>query len=313
MNYYQKIDSQVKTIESYPLTKLRAAAFKVLENNPLFDVEVASNCNIACSFCPRAKVRRQAKIMTPEIFDLIIKLLPNNAMVMFAGLGEPLINKHLTTYISLLKTLNISSCIVTNGILLTPQRQQQLITSGVDQFQISYSGISSNSLNLIMGSTKYKNTLDSNLQYLALNRPLNLRVQLNFVLFKENQTDLPIVMDLANRLGFDIHVRRVHNRGGNYIINKYDEKIIKSSCGIYAAVTFISTDGNIMACSNDIEEESYFRSVANASWKDIIAWKKKLLRQELQFKPCLSCNDDYRWLILDYLSVDCNYANDQHK
>ncbi|EKE01152.1 MAG: radical SAM protein [uncultured bacterium] len=250
--------------------------------------------------------------MTPEIFNLVFKILPDNAIVMFAGLGEPLLNKHLATYIHKLKTRNISSCIITNGILLTPQRQQELITAGIDQLQISYSGVSTKSLNLIIGSGRHKSTLDSNLQNLALNRPPSLRVQLNFVLFNGNQVELPVVTDLANSWGFDIYIRRAHNRGGNCITNQQEENI-KSSCGICAAVTFVTADGKILACSNDVEESSYFKSVTSTTWEDIIAWKKQLLLRELQFKPCLKCNDDYRWLILDYLSVDKNKKSINHK
>jgi organic radical activating enzyme len=301
---YKTIGLQVAAVRKQSLERLATAALKVLTNKPLFDIEVASSCNIACSFCPRTNIHRQAKVMSPEIFSLILKRLPQNATVMFAGLGEPLLNQDIAKYVASLKARQISACIITNGILLTPERQQQLINAGIDQVQISYSGISDFTLNLIMGTTKYKSIIDDNLQNLAAIRSAGLRIQLNFVLMPENQNELSLVETLAKSLGFDLYIRRVHNRGGHYNINSGSSNNIKSSCGIHAAVTFITVDGKILACSNDVPGSSSFKFIADTNWEEIVAWKKQTLSRELLFSPCANCSDDYRWLILDYLSVD---------
>jgi organic radical activating enzyme len=301
MTTYEKIESLVQSVRGCSLAELRAAALKILEGNPLFDIEAAAVCNATCSFCPRADLRRNSTIMTPKTFEFILKMLPDNAVVMFAGLGEPLLNKDLAIYISELKQKNISACIVTNGLLLNPQRQEQLIVSGVDQLQISYPcySVSTNSC------SQNQNIVDENLSYLAVNRLAQLRVQLNFVLTGENASELPKAIEQAKVWGFDLYVRRVHNRGGHYPI-RVQEGEIDSSCGVFAAVTFIAADGRILSCSNNPTGEFAFKDVTDmdVKWQDIVAWKKQLLQQELPFKSCLQCNDDYRWLILDYLSTD---------
>jgi wyosine [tRNA(Phe)-imidazoG37] synthetase (radical SAM superfamily) len=124
MGEYEKTGNLVEEIRSRPKKDLQKAALKILINNPLFDVEASSACNINCSFCPRTKLARKQTIMWPEIFAYVLKFLPQNAVVMFAGFGEPLLNKNLEIYIRQLKDRNISSCIITNGILLASERQK---------------------------------------------------------------------------------------------------------------------------------------------------------------------------------------------
>lgn len=304
MNDFEKIESVVKKVRSRSQKELCCAALKILDNSPLLDIEAASSCNVACTFCPRGKLKRDKKIMDPETFSHVLRIIPKNALVMFAGIGEPLLNKNLPAYIKQLKSFDISSCIITNGILLTPQLQKELIEVGIDQLQISYSGVSDDALISIMGTTKYREIINENLQYLSGNRPTKLRVQLNFVLTKKNQKELAIIKEKARLWGFDLHIRRVHNRGGSYEYQSKTEESILSVCGICAAVTSITADGKVLACSNDLGEHLYFASVRDTTWKNIVAWKKQLLSESLKFKPCLKCNDDYRWIILDYLSVD---------
>lgn len=304
MSTYEEIGNQVQKVRGYPLSFLRASALEVLGNNPLFDLEASSSCNIACSFCPRAKLHRRAKIMTLDIFNLVLKMLPNRATVMFAGMGEPLLNPYLTDYIFQLKDRCISSCVITNGILLTPEYQQRLIMAGINQLQISYSNTHKNNINFNF-IKEHQSIIEKNLQHLANNRPGHLRVQLNILLFNEDEEELQLIKKLAKSWRFDVYIRRVHNRGGYYPVRDF-AKDIQSSCGIYSAVTPITADGNIIACSNDVEETSYFKFIGDVGWDDIIAWKRQNLLNGLQFKPCTKCNDDYRWLILDYLSVDKN-------
>lgn len=240
--------------------------------------------------------------MTQEVFDDILTMIPSNAVVMFAGLGEPLLNINLEHYIKQLKERKISPCVITNGILLTPERQLKLIDAGVDQLQISYSSVDSTILRPILNTSKHKTVLDKNLGYLSANRSPNLRVQLNFVLTEENEAEWPKVQELAYSWGFELYNRRVHTRGGH--IDKRKKGGIKSSCGILAGVTFITCDGVILSCSNDVTQKLAYKQVKGTMWDDIIKWKKSIILNDLNFDPCLSCDDDYRWIILDYQSVD---------
>lgn len=298
------VEDRVRKMRKLTLDNSRTLALRVLENPPLFDIETASSCNISCVFCPRDEMKRNTKIMKPEIFEQVCKFLPDDATVMFAGVGEPLVNKYLESYIQLLKKRDISSCIITNGILLTPERQKSIINSGISQIQISYHAQDEKTLDYIMSTSKYKDIVNYHLHYLSENKPEHLRVQLNYVLTEENVSEQEKISEFSKKLGFSLYVRRVHNRGGNHNCLKGSNERVESSCGIYAAVTFISSDGKIMSCSNDVQGTSYFKTVDQTTWKEVVEWKKKILTEGLNFKPCYQCNDDYRWIILDNLSVD---------
>jgi organic radical activating enzyme len=300
-----KIDQIIHDIRNNDSQVLRNKAIKNLHNAPLFDIEVSSICNISCIYCPRSKIKRKAKLMEPSVFANLVKLLPNNAIVMFAGLGEPLLNFHLEKYIKILKKHDISSCIVTNGVLLDLQRQKSLIASGIDEIQISYQSTIPSIINLLTNNTLNLEMLNDNLSDLSAHKSTHkstqLRVQLNYVLMKENKKELLKVKTLASKLGFNFYLRRLHTRGGNLCAQK---KHIRSTCGILAAVTFISSDGLVLSCANTAQEKIQFKNVQDITWNEIIDWKTKLLNQELEHKCCLSCNDDYRWLIIEDSTID---------
>jgi hypothetical protein len=99
--------------------RVRAVSLAIVDNSaPLFDIEAAASCNLSCRFCPRDALTRPQRIMTPETFAAVERFLPAGAVVMFAGLGEPLTNHHLPDYVARLKRRGVSPCVITNGMLI---------------------------------------------------------------------------------------------------------------------------------------------------------------------------------------------------
>ncbi|MDC1175385.1 radical SAM protein, partial [Bacteriovoracaceae bacterium] len=111
--------------------------FKIIE------IEINSNCNMACSYCPNSIGERAEKgDMDEGVFEKILDSLQEisfNGIVSFHFYNEPLLSKNIDRYASLLKARlpDVRLQIYTNGTLLTRKRFFELIDSGIDAFNVT--------------------------------------------------------------------------------------------------------------------------------------------------------------------------------
>ena len=275
--------------------RVRAVSLAIVDRPaPLFDIEVSAACNLSCRFCPRGALARPQRIMTPETFSAVERFLPRGAVVMFAGLGEPLANHHLPDYAARLKRRGVSPCVITNGMLMNRSRIAALIDAGIDQFQVSVHAVDRAAFRRIAPEID-ADRIVANLRTLAELRPPGLRVRLNFVAGAQNGDELPAVMALARELGFDLFVRAEHNRGGHV----GNAEISAHGCGIFAAVTLITAQGDVLSCVNDVAGRSRLGNVSTLLWEDVRVWKRRTISSGGWFPACSSCDDGYRWVLLD--------------
>lgn len=288
--------AMIDRVRAWTPERRRAAGLRVLEHPQLFDVEAASACNIVCSFCPREEMQRPMRLMDERTLDRLAEFLPDDAVVMFSGLGESILNPRLERLISSLKRRSISSSLITNGVRLLPARQRSLIEAGLDEVQISVHGLDRETLSSIVTRGAAPERVHENLEHLARTRPSGLRVRVNFVETAENAAATARVEAWARSLGFHFYYRRLHNRGGSLAsLRNIGEN---SGCGIFAAVTFITVEGNILSCVNDVRGAEGLGSIFELDWPALKRKKAETLETDRWFGHCRSCNDDYRWIIL---------------
>ncbi|MCS3923595.1 radical SAM/SPASM domain-containing protein [Methanosalsum natronophilum] len=209
-------------------------------------------------------------------------------------------NKNLSSYIKKLKERDISSCIITNGVLLTPEKQKDLIESGLDQIQISYLTTNKNRYSEIVGNKGNFETLNCNLQHLFEIRPSGLRVRLNFLDTDFNTRDFHKVKEIADNWGFDTFYRREHSRGGSNLKLGYYHDSFDSClrCGTFPSVHFITTDGNVVPCCNDTRAENILGNITYFDYESVVKNKLKVMLDKYELNICKNCTDDYRWYTL---------------
>ncbi|MBL9099442.1 MAG: radical SAM protein [Myxococcales bacterium] len=289
----EELDAR-RRVAAWPSDRIRSTALAIIdERAPLFDIEASAACNLSCRFCPRSDLARPQRLLSPDTFAAVERFLPRNAVVMFAGLGEPLANPHLADYVACLRRRGISACVITNGLLLTPPRLSPLIAAGIAQIQISVHALSDATFRDLVPDIDVPRLLD-NLHRLAAIRPVGLRVRINFVDCGVNHDEYDRVAALAAELGFDMFVRAEHNRGGHLRTARHSP----DGCGIFAAVTLITAQGDVLSCVNDVAGRSCLGNVRALTWPDIVAWKRRTVRDDTWFPACGSCDDGYRWVLL---------------
>ena len=276
--------------------------FELIDNSPLFDIEASSACNEACFFCPRSEMRRTTNHMTRETMELLIGWLPDDATVMFSGLGESILNPLLPEFINRLKERGIGSCLITNGVLLDTQRVSSLVDAGIQEIQVSLHSLDEEEYQNITVRGGNLPQVTQNLHQLAGN--YSGKIRLNVVNTGHDPKMLDELSSFASEIGAEYFERRLHNRGGT-IETAHVSVQDKGLCGIHAAVTFITSDGDILSCVNDAGGHSTPGNIRDMSWEDAMLWKIHNLESGLsEFAACLECNDEYRWTILKQRSVD---------
>jgi MoaA/NifB/PqqE/SkfB family radical SAM enzyme len=177
-------------------------------------IEVTNRCNLLCQTCPRTFFDREPlKSLTLEEFIVIAEQFPQMERALLHGIGEPLLNRELPEIIAYLKGRNIEVIINSNGTLLSPAWQEDLIKSGLDEYRCSIDGAKDETYARIRGANllpKLRKGLEELVQTKARLSSVTPRISIWCVATRENLKELPDLLRLAARLGVpEVYLQRM--------------------------------------------------------------------------------------------------------
>ena len=166
-------------------------------------IEPTNACNLKCFMCDYQKqFQGKRSYLSLKDFASIIAQFPKIKGLVFCGLGEPLLNKHIFEMVSIASQNKIPFLnLITNAVLLGEECFKALIKSGLTRMQISFhstnpelaskiNGVPAEIHNLvrnnIVNALKIRNDLSS-----------NLRIVLNSVINSDNCNDLFNLIDFC--------------------------------------------------------------------------------------------------------------------
>jgi putative metalloenzyme radical SAM/SPASM domain maturase len=172
-------------------------------------VEVTTLCNLQCGMC--VKQNGMGGIpegsMSPETFERLVPAFPHLDTLVLNGIGEPLLHPLLETFIVRARALLPETASIgfqSNGMVLTDERAASLIDAGLDRICISLDTISDDSFRSIRSGGEMHGIVaafDSLNKARVPHRGRNLRIGIEFVLMRNNLTDLPDAIRWAGRSG----------------------------------------------------------------------------------------------------------------
>jgi MoaA/NifB/PqqE/SkfB family radical SAM enzyme len=188
--------------------KMVARGLKSNQHPILVHLVSIRRCNLSCTYCnefdnfsnpvPKQDLLRR--------IDLLAALGSENIHI--SG-GEPLLHPDMESIIEYISRKGISSGLLTNGYLLTPERIQKLNRAGLDYLQISVDNVNPDET-----SMKSLKVLDKKLQWLA--EYAEFSVSINSVLGAElkQPEDALTVTQRARELGLQSTVGIIHDQSG---------------------------------------------------------------------------------------------------
>jgi MoaA/NifB/PqqE/SkfB family radical SAM enzyme len=275
------------------MTKIEDVQKMLLSSSPIIDLEITTRCNKSCRICPREKLERRNIDMDNRVFDKIVNWLPSDCIVLFAGIGEPIMNNNIFNYIKILTHKNIKTSLITNGLLLTEKKIELLFGSGLDRLQISY----------ILNENKYSiaNILEKFLHKIRRN------IHFNFISdIDVDESTISENTKLINSYGYTSTIKQTHSRGGDYF--KPNSKI-NSSCGTFFKVIFVNVFGEIHICSNDFNNKFPLGNINITSFSELLEIKRKYIGKNFNYSVCRLCTDEYRYKHLNLNENETHFIN----
>lgn len=177
-------------------------------------LEVTNRCNLLCETCPRTfEALEPPQDMSFELFTSIIDQVPDVKRVVLHGVGEPMLVKDLPKMIRALKQRGIHVLFNTNGTLLTPKKQRELIETGLDELRVSLDAAEAKTFLLVRGKDMFDKIVKNVSAFTALQREIGATkpvVSLWLTGLRETVGQLPDFVRLAAKIGVtQVHLQRL--------------------------------------------------------------------------------------------------------
>lgn len=172
--------------------------------NPLkhIMIEPTNLCNLRCLFCTQAISSRPKGIMTLDVFNKILPLLPNSIReVQLHFAGEPLINKDLPMMIMGLKRRNFKVVLSSNGTRPFCD-YEKIIKAGLDALIISFDGATKETYEKYRRGGNFE-TVRDNLRKMTEIPKRKTKIIIQFIVMRHNEEQIPEIKKLAQDLGVD--------------------------------------------------------------------------------------------------------------
>jgi MoaA/NifB/PqqE/SkfB family radical SAM enzyme len=177
-------------------------------------LEVTNRCNLLCETCPRTFEDLEPPAdMSWELFTSIIDQSETIARVVMHGVGEPMLVKRLPDMIRYCKDRGIYTLFNTNGTLLTPRKQRELIETGLDELRVSLDAADAKTFLAVRGKDFFNRIVRNISGFTALQKELGAEtplVSMWLTGLKETIGQLPDFVRLAASIGVrEVHLQRL--------------------------------------------------------------------------------------------------------
>ena len=171
----KNLQKEIKDIS----TRLNLKSLNDAEYFPkYFQIETVRICNARCPFCAIDKWDKSVPLMEDSLFEKIVSEFKNyTKWIEFVALqraGEPLLDKKISQRVKLLKSIGIKKISMsTNASLLTENKAEELLKSGLDEIILSIDSIDKENYEKMRVGLKYENTITNIKNYFFIRDKIN--------------------------------------------------------------------------------------------------------------------------------------------
>ena len=282
----------------------------ILHTKPSYiEVELISDCNYACTFCPRQFTPQAKYILDRDEFDSIITFTKNNFLdtsICLGGMGEPLLHPNFLEYCQIiLDTQEIPTLVIeTNGFLLNT------IVSLIEHKNF-------NKVKLILNINSFKNygsihgvpnsylsIVEQNLkEWLSLvesrhGKVLLQNIYVQILKIEENEEEIDDFFKFTQDHSIQFLLQK-YNTYNNLMPQKRVSDmtpLTRSFCWHLRRDLFIRANGDISFCKQDITNQNIHGNLKKDSlensWNSIKKhWEHNYKEQHPSSPNCLECDE----------------------
>lgn len=172
-------------------------------------IEPVGQCNLRCRMCPiqfrgEGGPGQPRAYMDPDVFRALVDQFPSMTELQLQGLGEPLLHPHFFEMVRYAAQRGIRVSTNTNLTVLTEQRAEECVHSGLHTMHISLDGATADTYQTIRLRARFDRVLRN------LRRLVQAKIRLESTLphlrlvavaMRENLEELPMLVKLAHDEG----------------------------------------------------------------------------------------------------------------
>lgn len=271
-------------------------------------VEVSSLCNARCVYCAHAKKDHGVYEgnMSMELFERIIddsKQFPHKYKVMeMFSFGESMCNPRLADMIGRAKEEEIADKInfTTNGLLITPDKADELVSAGTDIIRISLQGLDAKAYwDICKVKVDFERFID-NLRYLYEHRgKCSIRMKIADVAIADVSGGEERFREIFSPIADSIFIEKIIPMYADVDYNEIDSRIydhaingredikqveIHKVCQRPFYRLRVAADGKVTAACCDIPNDIYYGSIYEESLKEIWGGMRRREFLKMQLK-----------------------------
>jgi len=215
--------TQVRELAGAKIGQRRARrhAGSLLDFPPILQLQTKSGCNGECVICPQKKIRDMfpEAAMSDELYRAIVDQASGERNLRGVGFvlqNEPLADPTLVEKIRLFRSRRpdrVTTFIVTNGTLLTPQTGREILGSGLDAMHVTCNGYAREDWEAINRGKSWDAFRD-NLESFLSQDLSGVAVMMSFVRTNVFREELQRAVAYWRSRGFFCFIHGINNRGG---------------------------------------------------------------------------------------------------
>lgn len=247
-----------------------------------------SACNLNCSMCDHHNIRKYRKIerMPMEIYKKIIdEIAVENpeARIWEIFFGEPFLCKDMPERIRYAKDKGCKDVVLnTNGVLMTADKAEQYIVSGLDAIYVGIDAFKPETYNRIRIGGDYYKVVENVLAYRDLLKRFGLDSQklfVQYVVSEVNEDEVEGFQKFWTQQGINVKIRPKISWAGLVEANNLNKSdlVQRKPCYWLMQTINVCADGRVALCSVDLHCRVACGNVKERTIKDL--WQNGLLKE----------------------------------
>ncbi|MEW6443338.1 MAG: radical SAM/SPASM domain-containing protein [bacterium] len=263
------------------------------------DLELTNRCEHRCALCPREALSRPVGTMTREVFHRLAPVLGSRgSLVSLSGMGDPLRHPDVFRFCTALRGHGADVRMVVNPASLRDAGTlRDLVECRPNSVLLSFPSSRKAVFEQICPALSFEDALEAARTLIALARG-KVGVRVSGVRTALNREEAGDFVRFWDSLGARAGMADCHGRGGKLPPSALYVPAARGSrregCGLFAFHTFVTWEGEVLACCHDLSGETALGSLVDQGFETMAARKACLLEEGRGFDLCRSCDEPLR-------------------
>ncbi len=263
------------------------------------DLEITNLCENRCEVCPRDALVRPTGVMDRKTFLEIARILgEQKSLVSLSGMGHPVLHPQLVDVCRELKGNGADVSILMNaGSLAGYAELENLILAGPNSISVSFPSSRKEVFQKICPGVSFEEALDGTRTLIRSARG-RVSVKVSGIRTRINADENDAFVGFWKTEGVQAELMDCHGRGGSLSASDLylpgDHGLPTGSCGLFAFHTFITWQGEVLACCHDLAGETRLGNLLEVGPEEIGNRKMEILRRGRMFDLCNRCDEPLR-------------------